>query len=149
MSPFGVLFTDQLLLCPWQSSCSAMDKGEFKEKLKQSKNLFPLKVSCALVFPRCLPGGCACSGIQLWGAQWRAGSTLRLPPAEGSDDAGDAPCLSVKLGRGHGCRSAHLKVQGELEFPPLSHARLSATSAAASPCPVVVLPPSHRCRGGW
>lgn len=51
VSPVGVLFTDQLLLCPWQSSHSAADKGEFKEKLKQSKILFPLKISCVLVVP--------------------------------------------------------------------------------------------------
>lgn len=38
----GDLVTDELLLCPWQLSCSASDKGELK-KLKQSENLFPLK----------------------------------------------------------------------------------------------------------
>lgn len=51
VSPVGVLFTDQLLLCPWQSLHSATDKGEFREKLKQSKILFPLKISCVLVVP--------------------------------------------------------------------------------------------------
>lgn len=84
----GVLFTDQLLLCPWQLSCSASDKGELKEQLKQSKNLFPLKMSCVLAFPGISPGGCNCSGIQ------SQGPALLLPPADGSKDVGDAPFAS-------------------------------------------------------
>lgn len=46
VSRIGALFTDQLPLCPWQSSLCAMGKGEFKDKLKQNGNLLPAKISC-------------------------------------------------------------------------------------------------------
>lgn len=103
MSRIGALFADQLQLCPWQSSLCAMGKGEFKDKLKQNRNLFPAKISCVSAFAGCLstmmhllwhliPGEQCCYGVTLL-------SPSRPPPPRHT--VGIVSCPTVMLCWGH------------------------------------------------